>query len=67
MERHPHFEAPPEPQDESLLFDAGHYFAEDFGTTAAEQASHEPLTARLERERPDIEPDADPVEAQPDE
>jgi len=65
MNRHPHFEAPPEPRDEELLFDAGHYFADDFGTTAAEQAEHEPLSARLERERADIGFDAEPVDALP--
>jgi tRNA(Ser,Leu) C12 N-acetylase TAN1 len=65
MRHQRHFEAPPEPEDESLLLDAGHYFAEDFGTTAAEQASHEPLAARLERERSDIEVEADPAEVGP--
>jgi tRNA(Ser,Leu) C12 N-acetylase TAN1 len=53
MDRHPHFEAPPEPEEESIAVDAGHFFAEDFGTTAADQASHEPLDARLARERAD--------------
>jgi tRNA(Ser,Leu) C12 N-acetylase TAN1 len=56
MDRHPHFEAPPEPEDELLELDAGHFFAEEFGMTAAEQRAHEPLDARLARERADVEP-----------
>lgn len=66
MDRHQHFEAPPEPEDELLTLDPEHFFAEDFGTTAAEQASHEPLAARLERERADIAVAADPIEARPE-
>jgi tRNA(Ser,Leu) C12 N-acetylase TAN1 len=55
MNRHPHFEAPREPEEEMIALDAGHFFADDFGTTAAEQAAHEPLDARLSRERPDVD------------
>ena len=65
MNRHQHFEAPPEPEDELLTLNPEHFFAEDFGTTAAEQASHEPLAARLERERADVALDEEPNEAQP--
>jgi hypothetical protein len=32
MDRHQHFEAPPEPEDELLSLNPEHYFAEDFGT-----------------------------------
>jgi tRNA(Ser,Leu) C12 N-acetylase TAN1 len=64
MNRHPHFEAPPEPEEELAALDAGHFFADDFGTTAAEQAAHEPLAARLARERPDAE-EAESVEVRP--
>ena len=64
MNRHPHFEAPPEPEEELVDLDAGHYFAEDFGTTAAEQATHEPLAARLARERAEVD-GAEPAEALP--
>ena len=66
MDRHQHFEAPPEPEDELLTLNPEHFFAEDFGTTAAEQASHEPLAARLERERADVEVEGDAVEARPE-
>jgi tRNA(Ser,Leu) C12 N-acetylase TAN1 len=66
MNRHPHFEAPPEPEEESVALDAGHFFAEDFGTTAAEQASHEPLDARLARERADDTVEAEPVTVRPE-
>ena len=65
MNRHQHFEAPPEPEEELLTRNPEHLFAEDFGTTTAEQASHEPLTARLERERADVVVDADPIEERP--
>ncbi len=50
---HPHFEPPPEPDVEDVEMDAGHYFAEEFGTTVAEQRRHEPIDARLRREEPD--------------
>ena len=33
----------------------------DFGTTAFEQSEGESLTGRLERELPDVDPDADPA------
>jgi tRNA(Ser,Leu) C12 N-acetylase TAN1 len=64
MNRHPHYEAPPEPDEELVALDAGHFFSEEFGTTAAEQASREPLGARLARERRDIEA-AEPAEEVP--
>ena len=54
MNRHPHFEAPAEPDVQMIALDTDHFFADDFGTTAAEQAAHEPLSARLSRERPDV-------------
>ena len=54
MPRDHAFHAPPEPEDELLMLDAGHYFASEYGTTAAEQAAHEPLDARLARERADV-------------
>jgi tRNA(Ser,Leu) C12 N-acetylase TAN1 len=66
MDRHPHFEAPPEPEEESIALDAGHFFADDFGTTAAEQASHEPLDARLARERADDTVEREPGAARPE-
>src|SRR5262245_9599098 len=50
---HPHFEPPPEPEIEDVELDAGHFFAEEFGTTVAEQRRHEPIDARLRRELPD--------------
>jgi tRNA(Ser,Leu) C12 N-acetylase TAN1 len=63
MDRHSHFDAPPEPEDELLALDANHFFSEDFGITAAEQASHEPLDARLSRERAEVEMADESIEA----
>ena len=57
MDRHQHFEAPPEPEDQLLTLNPEHLFAED--------AAHEDLAARLERERTDITVDADPIEVGP--
>jgi tRNA(Ser,Leu) C12 N-acetylase TAN1 len=64
MNRHPHFEAPPEPEEEMIAVDAGHFFAEDFGVTAAEQAAHEPLGERLSHERAEID-SAEPSPSRP--
>jgi tRNA(Ser,Leu) C12 N-acetylase TAN1 len=66
MDRHPHFEAPPEPEEELIELDAGRFYSEDFGTTAAEQASHEPLDARLSRERADDAVESESVAVQPE-
>lgn len=65
MDRHSHFEAPPEPEDELIALDAGHFFAEDFGTTATEQAAHEGLDARLSRERAVEAVESEPVGVRP--
>jgi hypothetical protein len=65
MPRDHTFEAPPEPEDELLMLDAGHYFAEEYGTTAAEQAAHEPLDARLARERADVGTDGEAADRPP--
>lgn len=65
MDRHQHIEAPPEPEDELIALDTGRFFAEDFGTTAAEQAAHEPLGARLARERADQTVEGEPVAVPP--
>ena len=59
VHEHPHFEPPLEPDVEDVELDAGHFFAEEFGTTVAEQRGHEPLDDRLGREEPDdLEPTA---------
>src|SRR5690348_1314603 len=50
---HPHYDPPPEPEIEDVELDAGHFFAEEFGTTVAEQRRHEPMDDRLRRELPD--------------
>jgi tRNA(Ser,Leu) C12 N-acetylase TAN1 len=65
MNRHQHFEAPPELEEELLTRIPEYFFAEDFGATAAEQASHEPLTARLARERADVAVEPEPIEVRP--
>ena len=65
MDRHSHFEAPPEPEDELLLLDVARPFVEDFGVTAAEQASGEPLDGRLSREIADVEVAVEPDEGRP--
>jgi len=65
MDRHSHFEAPPGPEDELLSLDAARSFADDFGVTAAEQASGEALDGRLSREIADLEVEAESDEVRP--